>query len=303
VSPDRVQQVRAFTRFWTKVTGVLGEDYLHTPWTVTEARLLYELATGGETTVADLRKRLDLDRGYLSRVLASFEERELVARERDEDDARLQRVRLTPAGRREFQVLNRRSASNIRSLLRAHPEQEQAALLQSMATIRRVLHDEVAGEVELGPPRPGDHGWVVARHGALYAAEYGWDTGFEALVAEIVAAFLKQHDPAYEAAWVARVGDEPLGCVYCVRKDARTAQLRLLLVEPTARGLGVGTALVDACIDFARDCGYERLVLWTNDVLTAARRIYERAGFRLEEEERHHSFGADLVGQYWGLPL
>jgi DNA-binding MarR family transcriptional regulator/predicted N-acetyltransferase YhbS len=283
---------------------VLGDEYLHTRWTVTEARIIFELATQGGATVADIRRRLELDRGYLSRIMATFESAGIVSRDRDPTDARVQRVRLTPQGLREFKVLNRRSARGITAMLTEHPEGEQAQLLAAMATIRRVLDDEQLQEsVELTPPAPGDYGWVIERHGALYAREFCWDIGFEMLVADIVAKYMQSNDPAREAVWIARRGDDRLGSVFCVRKDHKTAQLRLLLVEPHARRLGVGTALVDRCIEFARARGYRRLVLWTNDVLVDARRIYERAGFRLEEEERHHSFGADLVGQYWALDL
>lgn len=301
---DRVQQVRAFNRFYTRAIGVLGDEYLHTRWTVTEARIIFELATSDEATVADLRRRLDLDRGYLSRIMASFEDSGVVARAPDPDDARRQRVRLTSAGRREFKLLNRKSARDIAAILATHSEGEQSALLSAMSTIRRILGDEqVERDVTLTAPQPGDFGWVIQRHGALYAQEHGWNGSFEALVADIVSRYLLDHDPDREAAWIARCGDEPLGSVFCVRKDQRTAQLRLLLVEPRARRLGVGSDLVTACIAFARDRGYRRLVLWTNDVLVDARRIYERAGFELEKVEPHHSFGADLVGQYWALDL
>lgn len=301
---DRVQQVRAFNRFYTRAIGVLGDEYLHTRWTVTEARIIFELGTSDDTTVADLRRRLDLDRGYLSRIMASFEASGIAARTPDPHDARRQRVRLTSAGRRELTLLDRKSARDIGAILATHSEEEQSALLSAMGTVRRILgDDQVDRDVTLTPPGPGDCGWVIQRHGALYAQEHGWDVGFEALVAGIVSRYLVDHDPDREAAWIARCGDERLGSVFCVRKDQRTAQLRLLLVEPRARRLGVGSELVSACIEFARDRGYRRLVLWTNDPLVDARKIYERAGFQLEKEEPHHSFGVDLVGQYWALVL
>jgi GNAT superfamily N-acetyltransferase len=236
--------------------------------------------------------------------MAGFAAAGVVGRERDASDARVQRVRLTPAGRGEFKVLDRRSGRDISAMLASHPDAEQAALLSAMGTIRRILDDEQVGHaVELTAPAPGDYGWVIERHGALYAQEYGWDVSFEALVADIVATYLRAHDPESQAAWIARSGDERLGSVFCVRKDDQTAQLRLLLVEPHARRLGIGTALVNACVEFARTHGYHRLVLWTNDVLVDARRIYECAGFRLQDEEGHRGFGADLVGQSWGLDL
>jgi DNA-binding MarR family transcriptional regulator/GNAT superfamily N-acetyltransferase len=303
-SEDPVQQVRAFNRFYTHVIGVLGDEYLHTRWTVTEARIIFELATNGETTAAELRRRLDLDRGYLSRIMAGLEAARIVTRERDPHDARLQRVRLTSAGQQEFKTLNRRSARGIAAMLAAQPKGEQVALLSAMATIRRILDDEhLKTDVELTTPQPGDFGWVIERNGSLYAQEYSWDFSFEALVADIVSKYLLAHDPEREAVWIARCREERLGSVFCVRRDECTAQLRLLLVEPWARRLGIGTALVDRCVEFARSRGFQRLVLWTNDVLVDARRIYERAGFGLEKEEPHHSFGADLVGQYWGLDL
>jgi DNA-binding MarR family transcriptional regulator/GNAT superfamily N-acetyltransferase len=299
-----VQQVRAFNRFYTQVIGVLGDEYLNTGWTATEARIIFELATNGETTAADLRRKLGLDRGYLSRILAAFDSAGIVTRSRDAADSRVQRVRLTAAGQREFATLNRRSTRGISRMLKTQAQREQAALLDAMGTIRRILDDDsLPRPFKLAPARPGDFGWVIERHGALYAAEYGWDFSFEALVADIVAKYLREHDPNREAVWIARCGEERLGSVFCVRRDEVTAQLRLLLVEPRARRLGIGAALVGACVAFARSKGYRRLVLWTNDVLLDARRVYERAGFRLEAEEPHHSFGTDLVGQYWGLDL
>lgn len=201
-------------------------------------------------------------------------------------------------------MLNRRSAKDIEVTLGRHSDRVQRRLLSAMGAIRRALDpDTKTADVVLRPPAAGEFGWVIERHGAVYAAEYGWDTSFEALVARIVADHLADHDPQREAAWVAEVAGEPAGCIFCVERDAATAQLRLLLVEPHARGLGVGAALVDQCIGFARDAGYGELVLWTNDVLADARRLYERAGFRLIEEEPHRSFGADLHSQTWSLDL
>ncbi|MDQ1710858.1 MAG: hypothetical protein QOE45_308 [Frankiaceae bacterium] len=300
---DLADQVRAFNRFYTSAIGVLAPDYLNTRWTVTEARVLFEVATRRETTVVELRRSLRLDRGHLSRVLARLENAGVVARERDPRDARRQVVRATGAGRRAFAVLDRRSANAVAALLAEHSRPEQEALLAAMGTIRRVLGEARDQPLTLAAPGPGDYGWVVERHGAVYAAEYGWDASFEALVARIVADYLADHDAEREAVWIAHAGAERVGSVFCVRKDDRTAQLRLLLVEPHARGLGAGSALVAACVAFARDRGYERLVLWTNDVLTGARRVYERAGFALAGEERHESFGASLVGQHWTLDL
>lgn len=301
-----VAEVREFNRFFTGVIGVLSEGLLRTPYSLTEARVLFELAGqdgGGE--VGALRRGLGLDAGYLSRILARFEADGLVVRQRSGVDARRQVVGLTEQGRSVFAMLDERSAGEVAALLGRVSEQDQRRLLSAMRTIRGLLDDANAPPraVVLRAPGPGDYGWVVARHGALYATEYGWDATFEALVARIVADYVERHDAEREAAWIAEVDGEPVGCLFCVAKDPRTAQLRILLVEPSARGLGIGTRLVEECIRFARRAGYTRLVLWTNDVLVSARRIYEAAGFELVEQEPHHSFGHDLVGQYWARPL
>jgi len=299
---ERVARVRAFNRMYTSAFGLLGGGYLDTRWNVSEARVIYELAARGGADAATLRKELGLDSGYLSRILTRLEDEGIVRLGRSDEDRRRQTVALTAEGRRAFGQLDRRSARDVEHLLSAQPEADQRRLVAAMDTITAVL-DPPAGAVTLRAPEAGDYGWVISRHGALYAEEYGWDDSFEALVARIVADFLAEHDPTAERAWIAEVAGAPAGCVFCVRRDATTAQLRLLLVEPSARGSGVGTQLVEACIAFARTAGYERMMLWTNDVLVDARRVYERAGFQLEEEERHHSFGADLVGQNWVLDL
>jgi DNA-binding MarR family transcriptional regulator/GNAT superfamily N-acetyltransferase len=273
---------------------------------VTEARVIFELATReGAADVVGLRRDLDLDSGYLSRMLAHLEDEGVVRRQRSDTDGRRQLVTLTARGRKEFARLDRRSSKGIEGLLGSHTELAQRRVVAAMDTIRRVM-DTTSGarpNVQLRPPAPGEYGWVVERHGAIYASEYGWDETFEALVARIVADHLGGRDPQRDAAWIAELDGDPVGCVFCVGRDASTAQLRLLLVEPHARGLGVGSMLVERCIAFARDAGYDRLVLWTNDVLVDARRVYERAGFQLVHEERHASFGADLVGQDWVLEL
>ncbi len=301
---ERVNTVRSFNRFWTKQIGVLGAGLLETQSSLTEARVLFELAQRAVTAVADLRGELDLDAGYLSRILAHFKTGKLITTEASESDARRQVVRLTAKGRRTFDSLNARSAGEIRSILRRLTEEEQRRLVGAMGSIRRVLEEKPKSSAYvLRPLGPGDLGWVVQRHGALYAQEYAWDETFEALVARIVSDYVEQHDPRKDNAWIAEVDGAPAGCVFCVKKDAKVAQLRLLLTEPRARGLGVGTRLVAECIRFARRAGYERMVLWTNHPLKAARRIYERAGFELVEEEKHHSFAHDLVGQNFSLTL
>ncbi|MBF6245963.1 MULTISPECIES: bifunctional helix-turn-helix transcriptional regulator/GNAT family N-acetyltransferase [Nocardia] len=312
---DDVGAVRAFNRRYTRLIGVLEEHLLDSDFSLTEARILFELAHSGPLGVRTLRTDLGLDPGYLSRILARFESAGLVRRHRSDSDARLQLVQLTDAGRGAADDLDRRSAHDIAALLAGHSAADRRRLRTAMRTIEQLLdpataasraHSPAAGpasEVRLRPPRPGDYGWIIQRNAVLYAAEYGWDTDYEALVAKIVADFLAGHDPESERAWIAEAGGAAAGAVFCVREDDTTARLRLLLVEPSARGLGVGTALVERCLRFASEAGYRDMVLWTNDVLTAARRIYQRAGFELVDSRPHHSFGADLVGQTWRRSL
>jgi DNA-binding MarR family transcriptional regulator/GNAT superfamily N-acetyltransferase len=300
---DRVAAVRAFNRFYTGVIGVLDEGLLDSPYSLTEARVIFELAQRERTEVPELRRRLGLDAGYLSRILARFAADGLVRRDRSAADGRRQVVRLTTAGRRAYRTLDRRSAEQVGKLLAPLPPEGQARLVGAMATIHDLLGEAQPVGYVLRAPRPGELGWVVQRHGALYAAEYGWDQTFEALVAQVVGDYATGRDPAREAAWIADRGGEPVGSVFCVRKDDEMAQLRLLLVEPSARGLGIGAGLVEECLRFAQAAGYRRIVLWTNDVLHAARRIYERAGFTLVASTPHHSFGRDLVGQTWERAL
>jgi DNA-binding MarR family transcriptional regulator/GNAT superfamily N-acetyltransferase len=301
---DRVAAVRAFNRFYTGRIGVLGEGLLRTPHSLTEARVLYELGQREAVDVADLRRELAIDAGYLSRLLGRLEEHALVTRERSASDARRQRVRLTDEGAAASAELDRRSAQEIGALLARLGEEDERRLVAAMGVIRDVLCDAAPPEAfVLRPPRPGDYGWIVHRHGVRYAEEYGWDETFEALVARIVADYAEGADPRREAAWIAEVDGEPVGCVLCVAKSATVAQLRLLLVEPRARGRGIGARLIDECLRFARRAGYEEIALWTNDVLADARRLYERAGFELVESGPHHSFGHDLVEQTWSRRL
>jgi DNA-binding MarR family transcriptional regulator/GNAT superfamily N-acetyltransferase len=303
---DRVDAVRGFNRFWTRQIGALGSSHLETPYSLTEARVIFELAQRGSTEVADLRRDLELDAGYLSRILAQFKASKLITAEASESDARRQIVRLTAKGRRAFDDLNARAAEETSTVLGKLTEEEQRRIVGAMAAIRSVLEAPAGSRSSacvLRPPGPGDLGWVVQRHGALYAQEYRWDETFEALVARIVSDYVERRDPKKDNAWIAEVDGEPVGCVFCVRKSAKVAQLRLLLMEPRARGMGIGARLVDACVRFARLAGYEQMVLWTNHPLRAARRLYERAGFELVGEEKHHSFGHDLVGQNFALDL
>ncbi len=294
----------ATTEIYTDVMGVLREGLLDTRYSLTEARVLFELAQRDAAEAADLRRTLHLDAGYLSRILSRFETEGLVTRERSAADGRRQVIRLTEQGHAAFAILDARSAYEAGRLLVPLSDEDQRRLVAAMTTIRKVLEGAPRPDAYvLRPPRPGDLGWVVARHGALYAEEYGWDETFEALVARIVADYVDGHDPDRERAWIAEVDGTPAGCVFCVRKEQRIAQLRLLLVESTARGLGIGSRLVEECVRFAARAGYQHLTLWTNDVLDAARRVYERAGFELVDAEPHHSFGQDLIGQHWTRAL
>jgi DNA-binding MarR family transcriptional regulator/GNAT superfamily N-acetyltransferase len=299
---DAVAAVRAFNRSYTNVIGVLREGLLGTPYSLTEARVIFELAQREATELADLRRQLDIDAGYLSRIIARFEADGIATRELSETDRRRQVVRLSGGGRAVFRELDRRSAEEVRRLLSPLTADDQRRLVGAMGAIQQVLEDSPRKPFLLRLPEPGDFGWIVHRHGALYSEEYGWDETFEALVARIVADYL-EHRGQRDAAWIAEVDGEPGGCVLCTKKKEKVAQLRLLLVEPRVRGMGIGTRLVEECIRFARRAGYEQIMLWTNDVLDDARRIYERAGFELVEEESHHSFGHDLVGQNWGRAL
>jgi DNA-binding MarR family transcriptional regulator/N-acetylglutamate synthase-like GNAT family acetyltransferase len=302
---DRVAAVRAFNRFYTGRLGILGEGFLRTPHSLTEARVLYELGHRDFVEVAELRRDLEIDAGYLSRLLSRLEEQALVTRERSAEDGRRQRVRLTERGAAAFAELDRRSAAEIGELLEGLGEERQRRLVAAMQAVAGLLDNDPRADatVVLRAPHPGEYGWIVHRHGAQYAEEYGWDETFEALVARIVADYAEHHDPKREAAWIAEVDGEPVGCALCVRKDDATAQLRLLLVDPRARGRGIGGRLIDECLRFARRAGYEQIVLWTNDVLHDARRLYERAGFELVESGEHHAFGHDLVEQTWSRRL
>ncbi|HEV8264754.1 MAG TPA: helix-turn-helix domain-containing GNAT family N-acetyltransferase [Gemmatimonadales bacterium] len=302
---QRVAAVRRFNRFYTRQIGLLQEHLLHSPFSLTEARVLYELAHHVETTATSLGAGLGLDAGYLSRILRAFQKRGLIQKERSKTDGRQTLLRLSPRGQDAFAKLNADSHQEIGIMLRALPGDAQARLLDAMQGIESLLGapPERAAPYTLRPHRPGDMGWVVERHGALYEQEYGWDATFEALVAEIVARFIRRFDPRRERCWIAEKDGANVGSVFLVKKAPTVGQLRLLLVEPSARGLGIGRRLVDECTRFARQVGYRKIVLWTNSVLHAARRIYEQAGYRLTAEESHHSFGHDLVGQTWELTL
>ena len=303
---ERVRAVRRFNRFYTRKIGVLKEGLLGSPLSLTEGRVLYELAQRGRTTASELAQELGLDSGYLSRMLKSFAAKGVITKDTSKNDGRQIILTLTDRGREIFATIDARSRDEIVALLGALPASHQAQLVAALERVERLLGlrgEEAQLSYILRPHQPGDIGWIVHRHGVLYAEEYGLDTTFEALVARIAAGFIENFDARRERCWIAERDGEIVGSVFLVRDSEEIAKLRLLFVEPKARGLGIGRRLVGECIGFARRAGYRKLTLWTNDVLVSARRIYEAAGFHLVREEPHHSFGRDLVGQYWELPL
>jgi DNA-binding MarR family transcriptional regulator/GNAT superfamily N-acetyltransferase len=302
---QRVEAVRRFNRFYTQRIGALREGLLGNPFSLTEARVIYELARHERVTAAELGKELGLDAGYLSRILHRFRRQGLVEAQPCESDGRRSLLALTEAGRAAFFRLDTASRGEVGAMLARLPPSEQQRLVSAMDTIEEVLGGRPEPRVPyvLRSHQPGDIGWVVHRHGVLYAEEYGWDERFEALVAEVAAKFIQNFNPRRERCWIAEREGEIVGSVFLVEASAEVAQLRLLLVEPKARGLGIGRRLVDECIRFARRTGYRRMTLWTQSVLHAARRIYENAGFRLVREEPHNHFGPDLVSQVWEMDL
>jgi DNA-binding MarR family transcriptional regulator/GNAT superfamily N-acetyltransferase len=296
-----VAAVRAFNRFYTRQIGVLSDRHLGSAFSLTEVRVLYELAHRDRPTAAEIGRELALDAGYLSRMLAKFRKRRLITRERSKADARQSHLSLTKLGRKVFEPLDRGASEQVAGMLKPLGTERCARLITSMATIQRVL--TVDQSYTLRGPRPGDIGWVIHRHGVLYFAEYGWDERFEALVAEIAADFVKKFDATRERCWIAEREGAILGSVFLVRQSETVAKLRLLLVEPEARGLGLGQRLVAECIEFARAAGYGVITLWTQAELVAARHIYEKAGFRLAGVEKHHQFGPEMDGEVWNLTL
>ena len=306
VSALHVKQLRAFNRFYTQRIGVL-DPYLNSEFSLTEVRVLYELAHRDQPTATELARDLALDAGYLSRILRRFESRGWLARVPSPADARQSLLQLTPAGHAAFAPLQQQSRDEAAALLGALPEPDQRKLIDAMTTAQRLLSPASAGPATrtavLRDLKPGDMGWVVQQHGEIYAREYGWNTGFEGLVAGIAAQMIKDFQPEWERGWMAELDGERVGSVFVVRKSKTVAQLRLLILTPAARGLGLGARLTDECLSFARSKGYKKMALWTNSNLTAARDIYAKRGFVLTQSEPYRGYGQDLVGETWELAL
>lgn len=302
---QRIAAVRHFNRLYTQRIGLLQEAWQDSAFSLTQARVLYELFRRERTTAGEIAKSLGLDPGYLSRILRDFGKGGLISRETSRGDARQNLLSLTERGRKAFAPLEARSQAEVGALLGGLSEAGQARLIAAMTEIERALEPQAEPKVPyiLRPPAPGDMGWVVSRHGAVYTREYGWNDRLEALTAEIVAGFVRNHDPQRERCWIAEREGENVGCVFLVEKSARVAQLRLLLVEPQARGLGIGARLVAECERFARQAGYRKIVLWTHSILTAARHLYKQGGYRLVDSKSHDEFGPTLVGETWELTL
>ena len=303
---DAIAAVRYFNRFYTKQLGVLNEGLLESPFTLTEARIIYELANREKTSASELGAELGMDAGYLSRTLKNLESRKVLTRKTSANDARQSVLALTAKGRKEFENLDQLSRNQIEEILNELSPANQKRLLASMASIQNLLGERTTDEkfsYILRAPEPGDFGWVVQSNGTLYAQEYGWDENYEALVAGIVAEYVKNFDLKRERCWIAEKDGENVGAVFLVRETDDVARLRLLIVDPKARGLGIGKRLVDECTKFARRVGYKEITLWTNSVLLAARSIYQKAGYELVKSESHHSFGHDLVGETWVMHL
>ena len=304
-SEQEVAAIRAFNRFYTRKLGIIEPRLLHTPFTLQEARIMYEIAHRPACTATDLTRDLGLDPGFLSRTLQGLQRRQIVTRKPSKDDGRVNELSLTAKGRSAQVELERMTNEEVGSLLTALDGNQRAAVVRAMTTIEQTLERPTAKPAAfiLRSHRPGDIGWVISSQARAYAEEYGWDISYEALVAEICAQFIRNFDPAREHCWIAEAGGEPLGSIFLVKGSDEVAKLRLLLVEKKARGLGVGRALVEQCIRTAREMGYKEMTLWTQSILVAARGIYQAAGFRCVKEERHHSFGADLVGETWEMKL
>jgi DNA-binding MarR family transcriptional regulator/GNAT superfamily N-acetyltransferase len=301
----QIAAVCGFSRFYTRKLGIIEPKLLGSPWTLQEARIIYEIAQRQNCTATELVRTLGLDAGFLSRTLQAMQRRQIVTRKPSKTDRRVTEIALTAKGRAAFTDLDGRSRGEVAALLGGLDAVERTAVVAAMTTIERALEPtarQPTGFV-LRSHRPGDIGWIVSRHGALYADEYGWDISFEALAAEIAAQFIKSYDPSREHCWIAEIDGEPVGSIFLVKASDDIAKLRLLLLERRARGLGVGRALTEQCIRFARQAGYKSITLWTQSILVAARGIYQRAGFVLVGTEPHRSFGQSLIGETWELKL
>ena len=302
---ERTSAVRRFNRFYTRQIGVLRKNYLDSPYSLGEMRVLYELAHGA-TTASDIGRALDLDAGYLSRVLRSFEKRGFIHRKTSRADARQSHIVLTARGAKAFAPFEKRSEDFVSDMLRGLKPAEQTRLVAAMETIQTLLDSQTSAvkpAYVLRKPRHGDFGWMVSRHAELYAEEYNWGDPFEGLCAQIVADFVNNYDPKLERCWIAELNGENVGSVMVVKDAPGVARLRLLLVDPKARGLGLGQRLVNECVNFAREAGYRKITLWTHSVLTAARHCYEKAGFTLTSSEKKRSWGENVVAEYWDMEL
>jgi DNA-binding MarR family transcriptional regulator/N-acetylglutamate synthase-like GNAT family acetyltransferase len=306
-SDPGIAAVRRFNRFYTRQIGVLRKTFLGSPYSLTEARVLYEIANHHAMTASEIGRKLDLDAGYLSRTLRAFEKRGLITRKRSARDARRTHLALSSRGHRAFAPLEERSQRDSSVVLDKLAIRERGRLIEAMRTIEALLSGEAPAtrreRYTLRPPLPGDLGWVIKRHAELYGEEYGWKEPFEALCAQIVADCANKSDPHRERCWIAEIAGETVGCVFLAKQTASVARIRLLLVDPKARGHGLGDRLVGECIRFARRAGYKKITLWTHSVLTAARHIYQKAGFRLVRSERHRDWGPPVVSEHWDLKL
>ncbi len=314
IAQDRVSAVRRFNRFYTRQIGVLRKTYLGSPYSLAEMRVLYEIAQAdklasklGARTASDIGRTLDLDAGYLSRVLRNFEKAGLIARKPSPDDARQSHLALTAKGAKTYAPYEKRSQDNVAEMLGALKPNDQAKLIDAMRAIEGLLGGQAPASkpaVILRQPRHGDFGWIVSRHAELYAQEYGWGDPFEGLCAQIVADFVNNYDAKLERCWIAEMNGENVGCIMLVKdKEPGVARIRLLVVDPKARGLGLGARLTDECVKFSRKAGYKKITLWTHSILSAARHVYQKAGFTLTGSEKHKSWGKPVVSEYWDMTL
>lgn len=301
-----IADIRSFNRRYTRWVGALDRHHLGSDYSLAEVRVLYEIAHRPNSLARDIAGQLGLDGGYLSRIVARFDRAGLIGRKTSAKDGRAVTLSLTGKGRRLFNDFDRLASDRMSEAIAGLGEQQRARLVSAMGVIGQLIDEPrsaASDQVVLREPRAGDFGWAIERHGVIYETEFGWGPGFEGLVAELFGKFAQRHDPSRERCWIAELNGERVGCVFVVEREPGVAQLRCLLVEPKARGAGVGSKLVNACVNFAREAGYERMMLWTNKGLDSARKIYESVGFKLVEEKTHRDFGPELVGQSWEMEL